>query len=237
MVISDGPFTKKNLNPKQKFVRHSVRQGLPMLFLCAIMFFFAWASADVCVSMHPIAASTRISRALAGDPCAGRDPCHVYVMVGRDMSREMIVHWHSTRNYRQPTLFFDTVSHSDDAKPSSYRFNVTAVSYWMSKLEVPRYVYYANLMSLTASTKYYIRVGDITENGPVLLGLEWNFETAASSVGPNDTFHFVSGGDMGRTQVTQDLTDLAGKTNPLFAAIGGDLSYDNGIVRVNARVA
>jgi acid phosphatase type 7 len=235
MVISDGPFAKKNLNPKQKFVRHSVRQGLPMLLICGVMFLMAWASADVCVTMHPISASTRISRAIAGDVCANRDPCHVYVMVGRNMSNEMIVHWHSTRSYKAPTLFFDTSSHYTEAESSEYAFNVSAVANHMSQLEVSRYVYYATLSYLSPSTKYFIRVGDITESGPQLLGIEWSFETAPASVGPNETFHFVSGGDMGRTQVTQDLTVLAGKTNPLFAAIGGDLSYDNGIAACYGR--
>lgn len=206
-----------------------------MLLLCGIMFLFAWASADVCVTMHPISASTRISRAIAGDPCANREPCHLYVMVGRNMSNEMIVHWHSTRNYQSPILFFDTVSHTTEAAAEVYRSNVTAIKNFMSKLEVSRYVYYATLSNLKPSTKYFIRVGDVGTSGPQLLGVEWSFETAMGTLGENDSFHFISGGDMGRTQVTQDLTVLAGRTRPLFAAIGGDLSYDNGIAACYSR--
>ena len=67
-------------------------------------------------------------------------------------------------------------------------------------------------------------IGDATE--PATDAETLSFRSAPTKLG--NGFKFVTGGDMGVSNVAKQITTQASKTDPDFALLGGDLAYANG---------
>lgn len=80
---------------------------------CIFWIFLAWAASHICISVFPVSISTRITRPASKDVCLQRDPCHVYLTVGRDLAHELILHVHSNHKYGNLVVAMSTQSHSD----------------------------------------------------------------------------------------------------------------------------
>jgi hypothetical protein len=97
--------------------RTIVIQIVLLVALCIFSFFIAWATSHVCISVFPVHVSTRISRPASSDVCLQRDPCHLYLTVGTDLARELIVHVHSSHKYGKLMVAMSRQSHPDAKSP------------------------------------------------------------------------------------------------------------------------
>ena len=88
-------------------------------------------------------------------------------------------------------------------------------------------VHVVQLSGLTPGSEYEFAratVGDATE--PATDAETLSFRSAPTKLG--NGFKFVTGGDMGVSNVAKQITTQAAKTDPDFALLGGDLAYANG---------
>lgn len=88
-------------------------------------------------------------------------------------------------------------------------------------------VHAVELSKLTPGTAYeFVPVAAGDAAGPVARTQPMRFRTAPDKL--TSEFKFVTGGDMGVGDVAKQITAQAGKTDPAFALLGGDLAYANG---------
>jgi acid phosphatase type 7 len=80
-------------------------------------------------------------------------------------------------------------------------------------------VFRAELTHLSPGTDYEFRIG---KHSPV-----YRFRTMPARA--TNTIHFISGGDCGVNAHTVANNIQAARQDPMFAIIGGDLGYDNGV--------
>ena len=84
-------------------------------------------------------------------------------------------------------------------------------------------VFSVDLKNLKANTRYAFTISSKEKN----LG-KWFFKTAPMKI--ENEITFVTGGDMFHTRELLDPMNLrAGTESPLFALLGGDLAYANGV--------
>lgn len=113
-----------------------------------------------------------------------------------------------------------TSPHGGDA--SAYPHTVETEKRSIAELPDKRTLHRANLLELAPDTTYYFIVGD--EQG---FSEERSFHTIPASDAP---LRFVTGGDMNVLPLTERLLEQAGKQDPAFCAVGGDIAYVNGRV-------
>lgn len=100
--------------------------------------------------------------------------------------------------------------------------NLTAnATKYKMDLEVPRWVYYAEINDLLPSTSYQFVAGDLNNNQSFS---DTKFVRSAPLSGP---FSFISGGDVGLESFAPILLEKAASHEPLYIAIGGDIAYEN----------
>ena len=80
-------------------------------------------------------------------------------------------------------------------------------------------VFRAELTNLTPGTEYEFTIGTASPT--------YRFRTMPSKA--TNAFHFVSGGDCGVNSHVIANNRIAAAQDPMFALIGGDLGYDNGL--------
>lgn len=152
-------------------------------------------------------------------------PINVYLTYQGDTSRSITVNYHLEVRMREveadPTVHYDTVSRNGE--PSRYASKVSGRKYEMPYMPVYRTLNAVELGDLEPDTVYYFVAGD-PESGYTE---ERSFKTAPAG---NEPIRFVTGGDMNVTPLASRLLAEAGKQDPLFCAIGGDIAYVNGQV-------
>lgn len=142
--------------------------------------------------------------------------------------------WQYLANKEPEKAWHEDSPKTPASKPDATRFT-TALQYrqegqdaWTThqKLESRAFgdsdatVVTADLSGLKPGAKYEFKLTGTNKKG-------W-FQTAPSSLSPKDTF--VTGGDMFHTRELLDaMNRRAGKEDPLFALLGGDLAYANGV--------
>lgn len=109
-----------------------------------------------------------------------------------------------------------------------YQYKAAGVSRTIDGMPEPRWIHSVTLTGLQPATDYYFIYGD----GKKFSKTEYRFRTMGSGDMP---FTFVIGGDMGPGPRTRKLVKAAASRNPAFAVVGGDIHYENGVVR-NFRV-
>jgi hypothetical protein len=253
-LINRNTFCSALCSLARKVTRQVLVQLSLMVLFCTLWFWLCWAVSSACVTFYPISISTRVSRPASSDVCLQRDPCHVYLTVGSDLANEVILHVHSSHRYGNLSIALSTVSQPAAtctlrtstafnlglvysrspcflAASSSYPISVATQEYQVTRLETTRVVYYAALSNLSADTTYYFRIVDAQPLSGFLpiFTREYSFVSGPQSGPTSSPFSFVTGGDMGVSALTNQLTAVAAAQNPLFVAIGGDMSYDNGI--------
>ncbi len=87
------------------------------------------------------------------------------------------------------------------------------------------FVFFANLAKLQPDTRYQFQLKQQGESGTTLRG-PFEFQTAPAQ--REDPLKFVTGGDMFHSRELLDaMNACAGRLDPLFALLGGDLAYAN----------
>jgi hypothetical protein len=213
---------EKAIAARKRLKRRAVKQLIPLIAVIVVAFFIAGITSDVCITFEPIQFSSSFTRSFYKDPCAGPAPCFVYLTLGTNASSELIAHFQAGHIYNNPTVRFDTQSHSEI---TGYANSVSAVVYRMARItERTRAVYYGFLENLAPNTTYYFVAGD--GDDATTYSPERKVRTAPLGGG----YTFVTGGDMGANPAVEEMTKLAASNELLFAAIGGDIPYENGMV-------
>ena len=117
-------------------------------------------------------------------------------------------------------VYYDTESRGGDV--TKYASKTTA-NYCQTKIELSdgRAVYVAPIKDLEPGTVYYFVTGEAKHG----MSKERKFRTLPGGDAP---FRFIDGGDMGVDGLVIPLLTLAGKEDPDFGLIGGDIAYVNG---------
>jgi hypothetical protein len=141
-------------------------------------------------------------------------PNSLFLTWQRDPTTTMTVQWIAAAGETSDT----SVSYSPVKVDTVGRWPsqaTTAKPYPMTDLKVFR----AELTGLSPGTDYQFRIG---KDSPV-----YRFRTMPAKA--TDTIHFISGGDCGVNTHAVANNVSAARQDPMFALIGGDLGYDNGV--------
>jgi hypothetical protein len=149
--------------------------------------------------------------------CARID--HVYLTWQHDPRTTMTVNFQSPEHYENLTLAYDTKSHAGDA--ANYPLSASGTVRQIPGLKDERYIYHIEATDLLPGETYHFVLAD----GGKSVTKEFRFRPLPAGDAP---LRFISGGDMTILPRAHQLTGLAGKNDPMFALIGGDIAYDNG---------
>ena len=149
-------------------------------------------------------------------------PSHIYLTYSGAPETSIDINIILPSQVDSVTVHYDTAGHGDDA--AAYGSTVEA-TYVQSAMELSdrRSLYVAALQDLKPGTEYHFLVTE-KKYGP---STPRAFRTLPGGTAP---LRFVNGGDMGTEEFVVPLLALAGKTNPDFAVIGGDIAYVNGLL-------
>src|SRR5436190_7305987 len=138
-------------------------------------------------------------------------PGTLFLTWQRDPTTTMTVQWVGARGETPDTtvLYAPTRGGRWQAQPTAAR------PYPLTDLKVFR----AELTGLCPGTDYQFRIGGASPT--------YRFRTMPARA--TDTIHFVSGGDCGVNPHAVANNVQAARQDPMFAVIGGDLGYDNGL--------
>ncbi|NUM53567.1 MAG: metallophosphoesterase family protein [Candidatus Hydrogenedentes bacterium] len=151
------------------------------------------------------------------------EPLHVYLTYSGAPETSIDINVLEREKVAAPVdVYYDTEPRGGDAK--AYTNKITA-GYVQSTMELSdrRALYVAPLKDLKPGTTYYF-VGGEAKYG---MSTERKFRTLPGGDAP---FRFVNGGDMGADGLVIPLLTLAGKENPDFGIVGGDIAYVNGLL-------
>jgi hypothetical protein len=109
---------------------------------------------------------------------------------------------------------------------SQYRYKVSPNVIYMDVLKqfTDRYVYVANLDGLLPSTQYYFTI--VSDNNIID---KFSYRTFMTGPADERPFNFIVGGDLGMDPGYETILQQSSFTSPLFALLGGDVTYENGI--------
>lgn len=155
-------------------------------------------------------------------PLADAAPKHVYLTYSGPPETSIDVNVILPNRQPQVEIYYDTQPRG--GQPEAYAHRLTA-TYTQSMMELAdrRTLYVGVLSGLQPGTTYYFVTGEPMHG----LSRERSFRTLPGGDAP---FRFVNGGDTGITGAVVPLMTLAGRQDPDFAVIGGDLAYVNGLL-------
>jgi len=190
----------------------------------SVIFFCNYFFSGFCFVGHPSEFTFRGTRLFEPDLCeqSGDKPCLVYLTMG-NTTNKIIVHYHMSKKLDNTFVYFDKNPHRN---VSQYSNRVVPEIYHLKEVDfiTNRYIYYAFLFDLEPNTRYYFAIGAETHF------LESNELNRSFKTGPeNSNFTFITAGDAGISDLFATLLTQSSKREPLFAAIGGDIGYHNGI--------
>lgn len=220
----EGPLSLKlHYNAKTKLLRLALRQGIPLLVGCALLFGVCWFFSSVCMAFEPVSLSFKGMRALSPEVCdSGLKPCLLYLTIAGNSSSSVFVVFHTNYKMKSPNV---KLSGFGQPSPSEYEISVPA-EYIEMNLEVTRFVYMAYLSHLEPQRTIYFVAGDgqVKES----YSKERTFQPTASSL-TAQPLKIVSAGDVGATKTTATMLKAAASRGPSMFVFGGDLAYANGM--------
>jgi hypothetical protein len=159
---------------------------------------------------------------LAAMGWAAAEPLHTYLTYSDDPTTSIDINLFIKDKVPGVAVYFDTVPRNGDK--GQYAHHVMA-PYHQTILEIldGRALYVADLKDLKPGATYYFVAGEEKYG----YTKERLFRTLPGGKAP---LRFVNGGDMGTYPRTEKLLKLAGKQDPDFAVIGGDIPYSNGLL-------
>jgi len=151
--------------------------------------------------------------------CEESQVCFVYFTVPQNLSESIIVNFHSATEPSEGFVYY-TQNPNDTF---SLWTVVPAKFFKMEQLtEVNRFVFWADLFQLQSNSIYYIVAGFNDLANQHYLSKQKKIRTAGS-----DNVTFISGGDVEVSIEGFNVASNAAKFEPLFASVGGDISYAN----------
>jgi hypothetical protein len=156
---------------------------------------------------------------------ANAEPKHIWLTFSGAPETSIDINVLTPQKVEAVDVHYDTESRGGDA--AAYKNHVKAV-YTKSPMELSdrRTLYVSQIKDLKPGTVYYFVTGEAKYG----MSKERKFRTLPGGDAP---FRFVDGGDMGVDGAVIPLLTLAGKENPDFGVIGGDIAYTNGLLAGN----
>ncbi|GMU91044.1 MAG: hypothetical protein AMXMBFR4_01020 [Candidatus Hydrogenedentota bacterium] len=153
---------------------------------------------------------------------APAEPSHIYLTYSGAPERSIDINVILPDRVESADVYYDTVSRGGNTGAYKYR---AKAEYHKAVMQISdrRTLYVAALKNLEPGKTYYFVAGEQKYG----MSKERRFRTLA---GGDEPFRFVSGGDMGADGLVIPLLKLAGKQDPDFGVIGGDLAYVNGLL-------
>eukprot|EP01117_Protostelium_nocturnum_P000843 TRINITY_DN1108_c0_g1_i1.p1 TRINITY_DN1108_c0_g1~~TRINITY_DN1108_c0_g1_i1.p1 ORF type:complete len:608 (-),score=192.35 TRINITY_DN1108_c0_g1_i1:1983-3806(-) len=208
-------------------------RGRPALYFCGLIGFFlvvfipSYFGYGICVStsVDPITITTTYSRSREVQYCANPGVCHVYLTLPRDTSTGVIVNVHTKELASSSdiiTVYLDVVSRNGSSL-STYSRKVTGKSWAETNCDgLKRGIHWIDVSGLSPDTTYYFRAGlGSNEN---LYSQEKKFKTLSDD---SNKITFITGGDLGLSEMTKKMMIVSAAESPDFALIGGDIAYAN----------
>jgi len=153
---------------------------------------------------------------------AAAQPRHVYLTYSGAPETSIDINVILPREQPLVEVHYDTQPRGGD--PAAYAYRATAAyTQTMMELADRRTLYVGALTGLRPGTTYYFVAGAPGQG----LSRERSFRTLPGGDAP---FRFIDGGDMGVDGAVTTLMALAGRQDPDFAVIGGDIAYVNGLL-------
>ncbi|MDZ4860331.1 MAG: metallophosphoesterase family protein [Candidatus Hydrogenedentes bacterium] len=155
---------------------------------------------------------------------ANAEPLHVYLTYSGapETSIDINILQRDKSKIESVDVHYDTEARGTD--PAAYKHHVKA-DYVQTTMELSdrRSLYVARITGLKPGTVYHFIAGEAIYG----LSRERKFRTLP---GGDKPFRIVNGGDMGIDGKVIPLLTLAGKQDPDFGLIGGDIAYVNGLL-------
>ena len=154
-------------------------------------------------------------------PGAQGEPLHTYLTYSGAPETTIDINIILPDDAESVDVYYDTEARTD---PATFAHHVKA-AYVQTPMELSdrRMMYVAALKELAPGTVYHFMTND-EKTGPSKVR---NFRTLPGGVAP---VRIVNGGDMGVEGTVRPLLTLAGKQDPDFGLIGGDIAYANGLL-------
>lgn len=204
-----------------------------VLFTCHTCLNF-YGRDEATVSVGPAGFSTWASRALGssspGCPLVDGGPCRVYLTLPANVSESMVVNAHAARGELDLVVLF---GQADGGISGSWEAAAQMRSWALGGLEprAARDVHSVLLTGLSPSTKYFFSIRATSAAGAVNTTRSRAFYTGPAN---DEEFSFAVGGDSGNSREARLTMGAVGAARttagaPLFAVVGGDVAYDNGM--------
>jgi hypothetical protein len=145
-------------------------------------------------------------------------PRHVYLTWQGDTSTTITVNYQTLEDATNSDIYYDTQPRIGDIP--HYRFHATGTRHKIPGLADGRTIHWVELTRLKPGNTYFFVAGD-PQNG---FTAERKFRTIPDG---HQDLRFAIGGDMGTGPAMRLLVEQAGKQEPNFAAVGGDIAYAN----------
>lgn len=150
-------------------------------------------------------------------------PFNHYLTYAGDPSTSIVVGYQTPDVGEATIVRYDTESRGGKAR--KYAHEATGAVKRVKGLKVERTVHLAPITGLQPNTTYYFVFGD-KKHG---FSEERSFRTLPGGTAP---VRFATGGDMGPCTSAEKLLEQAAKLDPMFIAIGGDIAYANGDLKL-----
>ena len=144
---------------------------------------------------------------------------HVYLTWQGETSTTITINYHSRNAETESIVHYDTESR--DGVVADYAHQTTGEARQIEGLRDGRFIHSVELTGLAPNTTYYFVVGNPGRGK----GKEYHFTTLPNAGEP---VRFISGGDIHILPAAERLLRQAGRLEPDFAVIGGDLAYADG---------
>lgn len=155
-------FLEKDSKKKRK-KSHYIFFGTVLALSIIIAVFFSWFFSSMCFMFHPTEVTFAGTRVGLSDTCLPKSPkpCHVYLHFGSDTSSQMMVIFHSSKKYQNPTVW---ITGGNSSSISNYQ-EFPAEAYHFDRISAftTRYIYYGALTNLNSASDYYFFVGDSSD--------------------------------------------------------------------------
>ncbi len=153
---------------------------------------------------------------------ADAEPKHIYLTYSGAPETSIDINVILPTRQSGVTVYYDTEPRGGAVESYTHRA-VAAQTQTVMEIADRRTLYVGALAGLQPDTTYYFVAGEDTHG----LSRERSFRTLPGGDAP---FRIVNGGDLGVTGAVIPLLKLAGKEDPHFAVLGGDLAYVNGLL-------
>ncbi|KAL0488173.1 purple acid phosphatase [Acrasis kona] len=221
--------------------RRKVFSLVMIVAIGVLSFILSLGAHSCCISYYPFSISTGFTRTYLNQDkiCERNTICFTYLTVPKDMSTSMIVNYQLHGN--QPTNSHVLISRKsfvtqrlDENNQTEVIIDYSNVHQYESKCfdmnfeDEQRHQCWCDLTMLKPNTIYhYLPVTQHSNQKNITTLQEYKFKTGPPLTS-DDTFTFVTGGDVQFAESGTMLAKFAAAKDPLFVMIGGDIAFANG---------